>query len=110
MRGALPIYLRIAEGLTRDIAAGRLGVGERLPPERAMAADLGVTVSTLRKALAVLSDRDLLERRQGSGNYVKQGDLRQGTYALFRLRRPAHGPADVFCAACKARRSARSWL
>ena len=54
MRGALPIYLRIAEGLTRYIAAGRLGVGERLPPERAMAADLGVTVSTLRKALRVL--------------------------------------------------------
>lgn len=91
MRGALPIYLRIAEGLTRDIAAGRLGVGERLPPERAMAADLGVTVSTLRKALGVLSDRDLLERRQGSGNYVKQGDPAQGSYALFRLERPMGG-------------------
>lgn len=91
MRGALPIYLRIAEGLTRDIAAGRLALGERLPPERAMAADLGVTVTTLRKALAVLSDRGLLDRRQGSGNYVKQGDPAQGTYALFRLERLAGG-------------------
>ena len=91
MRGALPVYLRIAESLTRDIAAGRLPVGDRLPPERAMAADLGVTVTTLRKALAVLAERGLLERRHGSGNYVKHGDPRQGTYALFRLERLAGG-------------------
>ena len=48
---ALPIYVQIAELLTRDIVAGRLIDGERLKPEREMAAELGVSVGTLRKAL-----------------------------------------------------------
>ncbi|MEO0693767.1 MAG: GntR family transcriptional regulator, partial [Pseudomonadota bacterium] len=66
---ALPIYVQIAELLTRDIVAGRLIDGERLPPERDMAAELGVSVGTLRKALAVMSNKGLVERVQGSGNY-----------------------------------------
>lgn len=91
MRGALPTYLRIAERLTRDIAAGRLVPGDRLPPERSMAADLGVTVTTLRKSLAVLTERGLLDRRQGSGNTIRAGDTGASVYALFRLERPEGG-------------------
>ena len=52
--GALPIYQQVSELLIREIAAGRLLDGQRLPPERAMAAEHGVTVRTLRKALAEL--------------------------------------------------------
>lgn len=91
MRGALPTYLRIAEIVTRDIAAGRLAPGDKLPPERAMAAGHDVTVTTLRKALDVLTGRGLLERRQGSGNYIRAGDPAQAVYALFRLERPEGG-------------------
>lgn len=81
----LPGYLRIAETLTRDISAGRLVDGQRLPPERQMAGDLGVAVGTLRNALAELEQRGLLIRRQGSGNYIREGSGPQGIYALFRL-------------------------
>ncbi len=84
-QGALPTYLRIAEALTIDIGGGRLAAGDKLPPERQMAADQGVAVATLRKALQVLADRGLIERRQGSGNYVLGGKANVGTYALFRL-------------------------
>ena len=83
--GALPTYLRIAEELTRDIGSGRLAAGHKLPPERAMAAEKGVAVATLRKALQLLDDRKLIERRQGSGNYVLGGNRSVGTYALLRL-------------------------
>ncbi|GAB5446421.1 GntR family transcriptional regulator [Gymnodinialimonas sp.] len=83
--GALPTYLRIAEALTIDIGGGRLSPGEKLPPERAMAAEHGVAVATLRKALGLLVERGLIERRQGSGNYVLGGNKNIGTYALFRL-------------------------
>ena len=83
--GALPTYLRIAEALTIDIGGGRLAPGEKLPPERAMAIEKGVAVATLRKALQLLVDRGLIERRQGSGNYVLGGGSNIGTYALFRL-------------------------
>ncbi|MEJ6395078.1 GntR family transcriptional regulator [Gymnodinialimonas sp. 2305UL16-5] len=89
--GALPTYLRIAESLTIDIGGGRLAMGDKLPPERQMAADHGVAVATLRKALAVLSERGLIERRHGSGNYVLGGKSNIGTYALFRLELPGGG-------------------
>ncbi len=82
---ALPLYLRTAEALIRDIAAGRLRDGERLPPERVMAKALGQSVGTLRKALADLERKGLLERRQGSGNYVRHRAEVDSVYAMFRL-------------------------
>ncbi|MEM9710455.1 MAG: GntR family transcriptional regulator [Pseudomonadota bacterium] len=82
---ALPIYRRTAERLIREIAAGHLIDGERLPPERDMAARLGISVGTLRKSLADLEGKGLLERRHGSGNYVRAGWEARGVYALFRL-------------------------
>lgn len=84
---ALPRYVQIAELLIRDIAAGRLAEGVRLAPEREMAAGLGVAVGTLRKALERLAEDGLLERRQGSGNYVRARPGPLGVYGFFRLER-----------------------
>lgn len=83
--GALPLYQQISETLIRDIAAGRLIDGERLPPEREMAAELGIAVGTLRKALADLAAKGLLERIQGSGNYIRARPDVQSVYSMFRL-------------------------
>jgi len=83
--GSLPIYLQVAELVVRDIAAGRLVEGEKLAPEREMAAELGIAVGTLRKALAELQSRGLLERVQGSGNYIKAISDPKSVYAMFRL-------------------------
>ncbi|MGV6849442.1 MAG: GntR family transcriptional regulator [Marinibacterium sp.] len=88
---ALPLYLQIGESLMRDIAAGRLADGERLPPERALAGEFGTTVRTLRKALAELADQGLLERVQGSGNYVRGSGTVAGIYSMFRLELPGGG-------------------
>ncbi|OCJ09489.1 GntR family transcriptional regulator [Rhizobium sp. AC27/96] len=84
-RGSLPMYLQIAELLVRDIAAGRLIDGEKLAPEREMAVELGIAVGTLRKTLAELQSRGLLERVQGSGNYIKAISDPKSVYAMFRL-------------------------
>ncbi|MGG7517754.1 GntR family transcriptional regulator [Allorhizobium undicola] len=84
-RGSLPLYLQLVELLVRDIAAGRLQDGEKLPPERDMANDLGVAVGTLRKALAELDIRGLLQRIQGSGNYIRAQASPRSVYSLFRL-------------------------
>ena len=68
--GALPTYVQISEAIARRITAGQWLDGERLPPERTMAAEFGVAVGTLRKALNRLQDQNLLRRVQGSGNYI----------------------------------------
>ena len=82
---SLPLYIQTAEMLIRDIQSGRLMDGERLPPERAMAKGLGISVGTLRKALAELERKALLDRRQGSGNYVRHRADAESVYSFFRL-------------------------
>lgn len=80
-----PLWESTAAAILAEMTAGRLADGARLPPEREMAAGLGVAVGTLRRALADIEARGLLERRQGSGNYVRAGGLGAQVYGLFRL-------------------------
>jgi GntR family transcriptional regulator len=84
-RTALPVHQQLSEMLIREIAAGRMLDGEKLPPEREMAVQYGVAVGTLRKALAELTRQGMLERVQGSGNYVRARSEAAGVYAMFRL-------------------------
>lgn len=83
--------MQIAELIIRDVSSGRLTNGDRLPPEREMAAELKTSVGTLRKALAELQNKGLLERIQGSGNYIKTGQVRDSVYGMFRLELPEGG-------------------
>lgn len=53
------------------ILSGEIAAGAKLPPERALAAALGVNRLTLRSALARLSASNLLHVRQGSGYVVR---------------------------------------
>jgi GntR family transcriptional regulator len=79
------MHQQISEMLIREIAAGRMIDGEKLPPEREMAAGLNIAVGTLRKALADLERKGLLERIQGSGNYVRCKPDVASVYSMFRL-------------------------
>lgn len=82
----LPRYLQVSEMLGREILAGHWRAGERIPTEPVLAASLGVAVGTLRKAVAELEQRGMLERRQGSGTYVRTRAGRvKNIYEFFRL-------------------------
>lgn len=83
--GRLPLHLEVSEMLAREIKAGVLLEGEKLEPERAMAKRLGIAVGTLRKALSELHEAGMLERVQGSGNYVRNVDGISTVYGFFRL-------------------------
>lgn len=83
--GDLPKYIQISELLIRDIKSGRLLDGERLPPERDMARSMGTSIGTLRKALALMTEKGLLQRLQGSGNYVRRKEDQQSIYAFLHL-------------------------
>jgi DNA-binding transcriptional MocR family regulator len=66
-----PRYIAIAEALASDIAAGRLGAGDRLPTHRALADRLGVTVGTITRAYAEAARRGLVAGEVGRGTYVR---------------------------------------
>jgi GntR family transcriptional regulator len=55
----------------------RLGVGEAIPSERQLSADLGVSRLTLRSALDELSREGFLVRRRGSGTFVSEPKIAQ---------------------------------
>ncbi|NGN63563.1 FadR family transcriptional regulator [Streptomyces sp. A7024] len=59
-------------GLRHMIATGRLGPGERIPPESDLCEELGVSRGPLREAVRMLSALGVVEPRHGSGTYVSQ--------------------------------------
>lgn len=66
-----PLYVRLADALRAAVEDGRLPSGARLPPERTLADALAVSRSTVAAALEQLADERLVDRRQGSGTYVR---------------------------------------
>jgi GntR family transcriptional regulator len=67
----LPVYFQIANDVRRRIDAGEWSTGQRIPPELTLAREYEVSRVTVRQALAELVKDDLLERRRGSGTYVR---------------------------------------
>lgn len=64
------LYRQIADQLRAAIQAGEWGVGERLPAERDLARQLGVSRPSVREALIALEVEGWVEVRTGSGVYV----------------------------------------
>src|SRR5258705_11838365 len=64
------LYRQIAAQLSSLIASGEFTVGQRLPSERELAAQLGVSRPSLREALIALELEGLVEVRVGAGIWV----------------------------------------
>ena len=69
--GTGPYYVRLADGIEAAVADGTLAEGARLPPQRNLAFDLGVTVGTVSRAYALLRERGLVSGEVGRGTYVQ---------------------------------------
>jgi DNA-binding FadR family transcriptional regulator len=70
------LYRRIAEQIARLIKRGEYKPGERLPPERDLAAMLKVSRPSVREALIALEVEGYVDVRVGSGVYVARGGSR----------------------------------
>ncbi|MYZ48071.1 PLP-dependent aminotransferase family protein [Propylenella binzhouense] len=70
--GTGPLYVRLADLIERDIDSGRLTAGAKLPPQRNLAFDLGVTIGTVSRAYALAHERGLVSGEVGRGTYVRQ--------------------------------------
>ncbi|WP_093226402.1 PLP-dependent aminotransferase family protein [Sphingomonas sp. NFR15] len=67
-----PKYLAIAEALARDIQAGSLTGGMRLPPQRSLAEALGVDLTTVTRAYGEVRRLGLIEGDGRRGSFVRQ--------------------------------------
>ena len=70
--GATPAYEALADRIRLLILDGRIGLGVRLPAERDLAAQLGVSRTTVTAAYAELRERDYLSSVRGSGSIARQ--------------------------------------
>ena len=65
------LYQQIARTIAAAVEDGRYAPGDKLPSERELAEDFGVSRPTIRDAMIALEFQGLVEARQGSGVYVK---------------------------------------
>ncbi|MBY6057313.1 PLP-dependent aminotransferase family protein [Leisingera daeponensis] len=72
--GARPRYIELAEAIRADIDAGVLAPGDRLPPQRRVAQDLGVDFSTVSRGYAEAVRRGYIESFVGRGTFVRSQD------------------------------------
>jgi GntR family transcriptional regulator len=66
----VPIYLQIVNQVKYLVAAGRLGVGEELPPIRVLAEQILVNPNTVARAYRELEAEGVVEKRRTAGTYV----------------------------------------
>ncbi len=87
-RSERPRYLAIADTIATDIAAGRLSVGDRLPPQRTLAKQLGLDFTTVARGYVEAQKRGLIASRVGHGSFV----LGAGKSGADRRREPPEPP------------------
>lgn len=88
----LPLFERLRDALARRLRAGEWAPGEALPAELALAEEYGVSLGTIRRAIGSLVESGALERRQGSGTFVRTGDFSSTLFRFFRLQGPDGAP------------------
>lgn len=70
-----PLYVQIQEYLAELIYSGELSPNAKLPSERELSQELGVSRMTVRRAITELVNEGLLVRYHGSGTYVAEPKL-----------------------------------
>ncbi|BDA84314.1 transcriptional regulator [Aureimonas sp. SA4125] len=68
--GEGPFYARLADAIESAMADGTLAPAAKLPPQRNLAFDLGVTIGTVGRAYGLLRERGLVSGEIGRGTYV----------------------------------------
>jgi len=101
------LYQQIARAIAASIVEGRYAPGERLPSERELADEFGVSRPTIRDAMIALEFQGLVEARPGSGVYVAAAPAANETdepgvsaLAIAEAQRLFEGEACALAAVC----------
>ena len=69
------VYEEVVDIMIERIRSGNLEVGEKLPAERIMAEEMGVSRASLREALRVMESIGYIRSTTGGGNYINKVTL-----------------------------------
>src|SRR5688572_22156687 len=94
-----PKYRRVYSALWRDIQSGRLKRGDRLPSEAELERKFGASRITVGRAVRDLQAAGFVERRAGSGTYVKMPHV--AAALSFGLLIPDLGETEIFEPICQ---------
>src|SRR5665213_487697 len=83
----MPLYRAVERALLGAVESGRFGPGDALPSENALAAEFGVSIGTVRKAVDELVAEHIVVRRQGRGTYVATHDAGRLMFQFFHVER-----------------------
>lgn len=83
--GFRPLYRQVKAIFVRRLVDGVWAPGAALPSEGQLAAEIGVSQGTVRKALDELAAENLLVRRQGRGTFVAEHDEQRILFQFFKL-------------------------
>lgn len=78
-------YAALAAALRARVVAGEWPPGSALPAEQTLAAEHGVALGTLRRALELMADQGLIERIHGRGTFVRAGMTGATMMRFFRF-------------------------
>jgi DNA-binding FadR family transcriptional regulator len=99
------LYARVAEALKMRICSGEFAIGQRMPAERVLALEYGVSRPTVREALFALEISGFVEVRVGSGVYVlatsatvDAEDADMGPFEILEARRLIEGEVCALAA------------
>lgn len=98
--GYTPLYLQVRQRMLDRIIAGTWQPGTALPSEQQLAAQMGVSQGTLRKALDALAADGVIVRHQGRGTFVAEHDQRRTLFQFFKIASDEDGqtpPETVYC-------------
>src|SRR6185295_12410038 len=95
-----PKYQQVFNALEHDIISGKYRPGGKLPSEAALVKQFGTSRITVGRAVRDLRQRGLVERRAGSGTYVRDSGTRDGGL-LFGLLIPDLGETEIFEPICE---------
>jgi len=98
-------HAQVFDALRREIQSGRWRVGDRLPSEAELVRRFGHSRITIGRALRDLQNEGLVERRAGSGTYVR-GPSPSGALS-FGLLIPDLGETEIFEPMCRGMMDSR---
>jgi len=95
-----PKHSEISRHLETEIAGGKYGDGARLPSEIQLVKQFGVSRPTVARALRDLEAKGLIDRRAGSGTYVRTNNERSASTRILGLLIPGLSNTEIFQIIC----------